>query len=272
MDEKSGTRAEAIRSRHEFASAIVESAAAVALAFFQERESLAVEVKGLQDWVSNADKSVEDKLRSDLAKAYPNDAIIGEEHGESTGTSGFVWVIDPIDGTTNFVNGTPGWCVVLACVHGDRTVSGVICDPLSKETYAAIRGEGATLNGRSILASAASGLNQGTVGVGHSTRVAVESTLALLSALLQRQGMFRRGGSGALDLAYVAAGRLLGYAEPHMNAWDCLAAILLIEEAGGQVQSFDMDTMLAQGGSVVAACPGVFEQLVDMTDAAYDIA
>lgn len=271
MDEESGATAEAIRSRHEFASAIVKSAASVALAFFQERESLAVEAKGLQDWVSNADKSVEDKLRSDLARAYPDDAVVGEEHGKSTGTSGFVWVIDPIDGTTNFVNGTPGWCVVLACVFGDQTVSCVICDPVAKESYAAIRGGGAMLNGKSIRASAALALSQGTVGVGHSARVTAESTLALLTDLLHRQGMFRRGGSGALDLAYVAAGRLLGYAEPHMNAWDCLAAILLIEEAGGEVQFFDMDTMLAQGGRVVAACPGVFEQLVGMTDAAYDI-
>lgn len=272
MNDEADVPTDAVRSRHEFACAIVESAAEVALAFFRERDSLAIEVKGLQDWVSNADKSVEDRLRADLSKAYPDDAIVGEEHGESTGRSGFVWVIDPIDGTTNFVNGMPGWCVVLACVQDDNSVSCVICDPVAKETYAAIRGEGAMLNGKPIHVSAAQALNQGTVGVGHSTRVAAESTLALLTTLLHQQGLFRRGGSGALDLAYVAAGRLLGYAEPHMNAWDCLAAILLIEEAGGQVQPFAMDMMLAQGGRVVVACPGVFEQLVDMTDAAYDVA
>jgi len=271
MDKDPSASSAAIRARHEFASAIVGSAADVALNFFHERETLAVEVKGLQDWVSNADKSVEDKLRSDLGKAYPDDAIVGEEHGQSAGTSGFVWVIDPIDGTTNFVNGTPGWCVVLACVHAGKTVSAVICDPVSKETYAAIKGEGATLNGKPIHTSSAVTLDQGTVGVGHSTRVSAESTLALLTDLLHRHGLFRRGGSGALDLAYVAAGRLLGYAEPHMNAWDCLAAILLIEESGGRVQPFAMDTMMADGGRVVAACPGIFEQLLDMTDAAYGI-
>lgn len=261
-----------ISSRHEYAASIVKAAADMALAFFRERESLNIEVKGLQDWVSNADKSVEDQLRSDLGKAYPDDAIVGEEHGQSSGTTGFVWVIDPIDGTTNFVNGTPGWCVVLACVYRGQTLSAVICDPVSDETYAAVKGEGATLNGKPITASSSNSLGQGTLGVGHSARVPAQSTMALLTALLDQQGLFRRGGSGALDLAYVAAGRLLGYAEPHMNAWDCLAALLLIEESGGLVQSFDMDTMLAAGGRVVVACPGVFEQLVDMTDAAYDVA
>ncbi|MFK7853165.1 MAG: inositol monophosphatase [Granulosicoccus sp.] len=265
----SPSEAALVKTRHEFACNIVASSAELALSFFQERESLDIEVKGLQDWVSNADKSVEDAIRLELGKVYPDDAIVGEEHGQSQGTSGFVWVIDPIDGTTNFVSGTPGWCVVLACLYQGVTVSAVICDPVSNETYKAVKGEGATLNGKPISASSATALDQGTLGVGHSVRVSAASTVALLSDLLQRQGLFRRGGSGALDLSYVAAGRLLGFAEPHMNAWDCLAAILLIEEAGAQVQEFDMDTMLASGGSVVAACPGVYKQLVEMCDAAY---
>ena len=259
-----------IASRHQYACRVVPAAAALALRFFKGRDALNVESKGLQDWVSNADKSVEDSLRADLAKAFPDDSIVGEEHGYSEGSTGVVWVIDPIDGTSNFVNGTPGWCVVLACVFQDETVSAVICDPVSDETYAAAKGEGASLNGQPIHVSSVQSLDQGTVAVGHSTRVAAQPTLSLLSTLLERQGLFRRGGSGALDLAYVAAGRLLGYAEPHMNAWDCLAALLLIEESGGCIESFSMDAMLKDGGRVIAACPGVFDQLVAMSDAAYD--
>lgn len=257
-----------IESRHALAVSLVEAAAQTALGFFKDRDSLNIEVKGLQDWVSNADKSVEDELRAALAQAYPYDAIVGEEHGAAMGSSGFTWVIDPIDGTTNFVNGTPGWCVVLACVHNSQTVSAVVCDPVSQETYVAARGHGASLNGRSLQVSAATRLDQGTLGVGHSTRISPEGTIKLLEQLLNRQGLFRRGGSGALDLAYVAAGRLIGFVEPHMNAWDCLAAMLLIEEAGGRVEPFDMPGMIAHGGRAVTACPGVYDEVLSMMNEA----
>ncbi len=254
-----------------FAHAIVmtEQAAQSALVLFRERDKLAIEQKGLQDWVSNADKVVELELRAAIADAFPDDAIIGEEHDTVEGISGFTWVIDPIDGTTNFVNGTPGWCVVLACVHNDQCVSSVICDPVCNETFTAIRGGGTKLNGQHIQASSVTQLNEGTLGVGHSTRIPAEGTLALLSALLEHDGMFRRSGSGALDLAYVAAGRLIGFTEPHMNAWDCIAALLMIEESGGSVEPFNMKSMLNNGGRVVAACEGVYAQVREMATQAY---
>ena len=258
-----------IESRHEFARDIVAGAAQAALGLFHDRDNLDIEVKGLQDWVSNADKSVEKQLRAALMDTYPDDSIVGEEHGTVAGTSGFTWVIDPIDGTTNFVNGTPGWCVVLACVQNDQTVCAVICDPVSKETFTGVRGQGAAVNGRPLKAHAATSFSDGTLGVGHSNRVPVEPTLALLTQLLHRQGMFRRGGSGALDLAYVAAGRLIGYVEPHMNAWDCLASLLFIEEAGGIVEPFDMQSMLARGGRVVTAAPGVYNEVASLVEATY---
>jgi len=248
----------------------VATAAQHALDLFREGDSLDIEVKGLQDWVSNADKSVEDLIRAALGKAFPDDSIVGEEHANKQGSSAFTWVIDPIDGTTNFVNSTPGWCVVLACVQDGETVIAAICDPIPKETYTAIKGQGAKLNGVAIHCSPLDSLDKGTLGVGHSPRVPPNQTIRVIDALLQANGMFRRSGSGALDLAYVAAGRLIGYVEPHMNAWDCLASMLLIEEAGGSVEPFDMATMIASGGRVIVAGPNVYEEVRQMAVTAYE--
>ena len=258
-----------LQARHTASVHIVEQAAEKAWSLFKDKDALNIEVKGLQDWVSNADKSVEDQIRAELSQAFPNDGIVGEEHGNVVGTSGYTWVIDPIDGTSNFVTGTPGWCVVLACVLDGQTVSAAICDPIAGETFTAVKGQGARLNGKAIQCSPVTAIDQGTLGLGHSTRVPADSTVNLLTALLNADGLFRRSGSGALDLAYVSAGRLIGFVEPHMNAWDCIAALLLIEEAGGQYEAYDMDTMLAKGGRVITACAGVYDEIHAMTDKAY---
>jgi myo-inositol-1(or 4)-monophosphatase len=258
------------QQRHDAALSIVAEAAEHALELFREGDLLDIEVKGLQDWVSNADKSVEDLIRAALGEAFPNDSIVGEEHANKQGSSSFTWVIDPIDGTTNFVNSTPGWCVVLACVENDQTVIAAVCDPIPKEMYTAIRGQGAKLNGVPIHCSVLDSLDKGTLGVGHSTRVPAGQTIRMVDALLSANGLFRRSGSGALDLAYVAAGRLLGYVEPHMNAWDCLASMLLIEEAGGTVEPFDMPTMLVSGGRVIVAGPNIYKEVQQMAVAAYE--
>ncbi len=261
--------AEELQHRHTESIHIVEKAAALALSLFKDKDKLDIEIKGLQDWVSNADKSVEDQIRAALGELFPNDAIVGEEHDNVTGTSGYTWVIDPIDGTTNFVNSTPGWCVVLACVYNGVTVSAAICDPIPVEMYTAMKGSGAKLNGKPMQCSPVDAIEKGTLGVGHSTRVPAQQTLSLLDALLNANGLFRRSGSGALDLSYVAAGRLIGFVEPHMNAWDCLAALLLIEEAGGKVEPFDMDVMIAQGGRVITAGAGVYDTVHAMAADAY---
>ena len=259
------------QERHDAALSIVTKAAEHALELFRGRDALNIEVKGLQDWVSNADKSVEDLIRAALGEAFPEDSIIGEEHANKQGTSSFTWVIDPIDGTTNFVNRTPGWCVVLACIENDQTVVAAIRDPIPNETYSAIKGQGAKLNGEPIHCSSLDALDKGTLGVGHSTRVPPDQTTRVIDALLKANGLFRRSGSGALDLAYVAAGRLIGFVEPHMNAWDCLASMLLIEEAGGVVEPFEMATMLPSGGRVIVAGPNVYKQVQKIAVSAYEL-
>ena len=258
-----------ILARHERAGEIVLAAGGTALAHFRARDALAIEPKGLQDWVSEADRDVEREIRAALLADFPDDGILGEEGGRVAGGSGFTWVIDPIDGTTNFLVGDPAWCVVLAGLDGDSTVVAHVVAPVVGERFAARLGHGATLDGQPIAASTVTSLAEGSLGVGHSTRVGAKATITLLDALLDAGGLFRRSGSGALDLAGVAAGRLIGYCEPHMNAWDCLASVLLIEEAGGRVQPFAMATMLVRGGRVVAAAPGVHDAVVALCDRAY---
>ena len=255
--------------RYDAAISIAETAAATALEHFRNHDQLAIEVKGEQDWVSNADRDVETQIRSALSELFPKDGVIGEEHGRIESQSGYTWIIDPIDGTTNFVNSLPGWCVVIACVHANVTVLGVICDPISEETYSVCCGQATTLNGKNVSAASAQSLTSGSIAVGHSMRVPPAGTLAVLHSLLAKGGMFYRNGSGALMLAYVAAGRLLGYCEPHMNSWDCLAGLMMIESAGGKVRPFNSNKMLATGERVVAGGPGIYSEFLTITNDAY---
>jgi len=253
----------------ERAQAITREAGELALGFFRQQDSLRVDRKGHQDFVSQADREVEVLVRQRLAEAFPGDGIVGEEHAPTPGSTGFTWVIDPIDGTTNFINGIPAWTVVLAGVSGGQTQIGITHDPIHQETFVAIRGGGATLNGQPLQVPTGLGLRDGSIGVGFSNRVPTDGVANLVRAILDEGGVFSRNASGALALAYVAAGRLLGYSEEHMNAWDCLAGQLLVAEAGGNIEAQDADEMINHGGRVVVGVPGVFDDLVRVSDRAF---
>lgn len=255
--------------RMAFAERLCQAAGQVGLDYFHNRGALQVDRKGAQDWVSEADREVEVFIRDKIAERYPADGIVGEEHAPRLGQSGFDWVIDPIDGTTNFITGIPAWTVVLAGVARGQTQVGVIHDPNSKETFSAKRGGGAMLNGAPIQIASGVALDSGTVAVGYSNRVTAENVLPLISALVEDGAMFHRNASGALSLAYVAAGRLLGYLEEHMNAWDCLAGQLMVAEAGGRVEAQDAGAMIRNGGRVIAGSPDVFDRFLAIADAAW---
>ncbi|MEO1027057.1 MAG: inositol monophosphatase family protein [Pseudomonadota bacterium] len=257
------------QERFQTAQEVCNLAGQEALRFFSDTVALKVDVKGKQDWVSEADVAVETFVRDLLERAWLSDGIIGEEHDPKTGESGFKWVIDPIDGTTNFINGIPAWTVVLAGVANGQTEIAAIYDPSADEMFAALRAQGATLNGHPITTARGVGLAEGSVGVGYSNRVETMNVLPVVEKLLQRGTMFHRNASGALSLAYVAAGRLLGYVEEHMNAWDCLAGQLLVKEAGGGVETQDADEMIAHGGRVVVGCADVFDDLLGIADASW---
>ncbi|MGB0798105.1 MAG: inositol monophosphatase family protein, partial [Planktomarina sp.] len=241
-----------MKHRSDAALQISKSGGALALNYFRELGSLEIVDKGLQDFVTVADQNVELHVRNLIEEAFPNDGIVGEEHAPKIGTSGYQWIIDPIDGTSNFINAMPAWTVVIAVVQDDATQIGVIHDPVHDETFHAIKGEGATLNGEALQTPTNATFNRGSVSTGYCNRVSKTAQIKVIEAILERDGVFHRNGSGALSLAYVAAGRLIGYIEEHMNAWDCIAGQLIIAEAGGCVEDQPVQDMIANGGRVVA--------------------
>ena len=245
---------------------ICKEAGRLGLDYFRNRGALTIDSKGHQDWVTEADRNVELLIREKLEAEWPEDGIVGEEHAPTTGQSGFRWVIDPIDGTANFVAGIPTWCIVLAGVADGETKIGIIHDPNYDETFIATRGGGATLNGNPLNMNPDLEIQHGTVAIGFSNRVSNEDTVSSVAALLAHKSRFSRNASGAISLAYVAAGRFTGYFEPHMNAWDCLAGQLLIEEAGGKLEDQNADNMIADGGRVIAGAPKVFDTLVKIAE------
>ncbi|WP_319545626.1 inositol monophosphatase [Ruegeria conchae] len=258
-----------LSERKEFAVMTCQEAGKVAAEYFANRDALLVDQKGAQDWVSEADRNVETFIRDKIRDAWPEDGVFGEEHGASKGTSGFDWVIDPIDGTTNFVNGIPAWTIVLAGVSNAQTQIGVIRDPNVDESYVAVRGGGATLNNAPMRVASGVALEEGTVAVGYSNRIEARHVVPIIADLIEHGAMFHRNASGALSLAYVAAGRLLGYVEEHMNAWDCLAGQLMIAEAGGRIEDQDADAMIRNGGRVIAGTPDVFDTLREIAERAW---
>jgi myo-inositol-1(or 4)-monophosphatase len=259
-----------LNSRLNFAKDTARAAGEKALVFFGAIGDLVVEQKSAQDLVSNADKDVETFIRAKISEQFPDDGIVGEEHDNLAGTSGYTWVIDPIDGTANFLTAIPAWCVVLACVHEDQTKIGVVFEPSNNEMFWSAKGEGAYLNNTKMAVAKTTGLDVGSTGVGMNGRTETDLIVKFIEALVSRGGIFYRNASGALMLSYVAAGRLIGYSEPHMNAWDCLAGQLLIAEAGGKNENQSANAMLDKGGRVVTGSPDVFDELVEMSNAAFD--
>jgi len=258
-----------IQARYDTARDIADKAGVEALRYFRAFESLKIDKKGHQNLVSEGDRNVELLVRAEIAAAFPDDGIVGEEHDSAEGTSGFVWVIDPIDGTANFVRGIPVWCVAIAVVRGPETVVGVIHDPVHDEMHHAMQGGGAFINDAAISVAADADITDGSVGVGFSGRTKIDGIQKAIAGIMVSGGVLHRNASGALSLAYVACGKLLGYIEEHMNAWDCLAGQLIVAEAGGVVEDRGASAMVANGGRVIAGAPGVWDDILRIADEAY---
>jgi myo-inositol-1(or 4)-monophosphatase len=244
------------------AQAVAREAGARARRRFLDR-SFAIGFKGPQDYLTEVDGETEAFIAERLAKVFPTDGFIGEEsHARPAGADGAVWVVDPIDGTANFARGVPHFCVSIACVADSRVEVGVIYNPMIDELFAARRGGGARLNGESISPSNALSLAQCSVEVGWNSRAGFAQYVDLLRRVASTGASPSRTGSGALAIAYVAAGRLDGFVEHHINAWDCLAGILLVSEAGGYVSDFLTGDGLTKGNALVASAPGVRDALI----------
>jgi myo-inositol-1(or 4)-monophosphatase len=256
-----------LMSRYLTAQAIALEAGRLARRFLMDPANLRVEQKGPQDFVSDADRAVEDLIAGLLSGAFPDDAMVGEEgHGAAeAATAEALWVVDPIDGTANFVRDLPDWCVSIGLLYHGRPALGVIYVPMVDELYTACRGHGAFCNGRPIRVSAQTAIDGATIGLDYSVSTPSAAHRAHIEAIHAEGGEYRRNGSVAVSLTRVASGRLDGFVELELNAWDVLAGIVLVQEAGGWTNDFLASDGLNRGNPMIAATPGIRDRLLAIT-------
>ena len=232
----------------------------------RDLDRLVVTAKGPKDFVSEIDHAAEAAIVDTLRATYPDHAILAEE-GTAEGAnaaSEHLWIIDPLDGTTNFLHGLPQYCVSIALQHKGQLTQAVIYDPVRNDLFTATRGRGAFLNDHRLRVSRRQHLKDCLVGTGFPFRdgADLETYLAMMRAMMQQTAGLRRPGSAALDLAYVAAGYYDAFWEIGLNPWDVAAGSLLIVEAGGLVGDLAGESGYLHGGQIVAANPRIFAQMV----------
>jgi myo-inositol-1(or 4)-monophosphatase len=228
-------------------------------------DHLTIASKERNDFVSEADRQAEAEIIAVIRKAYPGHGILAEESGSQRGDNDeFQWIIDPLDGTTNFLHGFPQFAVSIALKHKGRLEQAVVYDPLRQELFTASRGSGAFLDNRRIRVSRQTALTGALLGTGfpYKNQQHLDAYLNMFRALIVDTAGIRRPGSAALDLAYVAAGRLDGFWEIGLNAWDMAAGVLLIHEAGGLVGDLAGGHSYLENGNIVAATPKLFPAML----------
>ncbi len=233
-----------------------------------QTDLLTVHSKSPNDFVTEVDRAAEAAIVEVLRDAYPQHGILAEESGES-GTSEFQWIIDPLDGTTNFIHGFPQYAISIALARNGVLEQAVVYDPTRNELFTASRGGGAFLNDRRIRVSKRVRLGESLIGTGFPYREFehIDAYLATFRELTQKCAGIRRPGAAALDLAYVACARLDGFWEFGLKPWDMAAGALLIQEAGGLVSDLAGDADFMVSGNVVAGSPKVFAQLLSVVQA-----
>ena len=227
--------------------------------------ALVVSEKGRNDFVSEVDRAAEQVLIAAIRKAYPSHGFLAEESGATEGDD-YTWVIDPLDGTTNFLHGFPQFAVSVACRHRGRAEVGVVFDPMRGELFTAERGGGTQLDGRRLRVSQRLGLEGALIGSGfpyRENRRWLKSYLAMLESVMQQTAGVRRPGAASLDLAYVAAGRLDAFWEFGLSPWDTAAGNLLVTEAGGLVGNL-AGGEYADGGHLLVGSPKVYAALAEL--------
>lgn len=230
----------------------------------QRMDTVKISEKNPNDFVTEVDLRVEQEITNIIRKAYPSHSILGEEMGEQKGDD-YQWIIDPIDGTRNFIHGFPHFAVSIAISYKGKIEHGVIYDPIRQELFTATRGKGAHLNERRIRVSKRKELELSLLGTGHAFRHLTETTLLsarLLNQVLPQCADIRRAGAATLDLAYVACGRLDGFWELGLKIWDIASGVLLVKEAGGLVSDPAGGEDYLKTGNVVAANPILLRQLL----------
>lgn len=235
----------AVRAARQAGSLIMRS--------LQHVDHLEITAKGLNDFVTDVDRLAEQEIINTIKKSYPEHAIMAEESGE-TGQNDVVWIIDPLDGTTNYLHGFPHYCVSIGVMVKGRIDHAVVFDPMRDELFTASRGEGAKLNDRRLRVTKRKDLNGALIATGFPFKYPqhIDAYMQMFAAVFPKVADIRRAGSAALDLAYVAAGRVDGYWEIGLENWDLAAGKLLVEEAGGSVTNFTGGDKVLDKGHVVA--------------------
>jgi len=224
---------------------------------------LTVQHKSLNDLVSEVDRAAEEAIIDTLKSAYPDHAILAEESGAS-GDSDHVWIIDPLDGTTNFLHGFPVYCVSIAMTLKGVLTHGVIYDPSRNDLFTATRGSGAFLNDRRLRVSKREKLIDGLLATGFPFRIQehTDAYVGMMKEFMHKTAGIRRPGAAALDLANVAAGRMDGFWEIGLSPWDMAAGALMVQEAGGLVGDLQGNDGYLEKGMIVAANPKIFPQML----------
>jgi len=229
-------------------------------------DKLKVEQKGFNDFVSDADRAAEKAVIETIHKHYPDHAILAEESGAS-GDSDTVWIIDPLDGTTNFLHGFPVFAVSVGVQQKGRMEHAVVYDPLRQELFTASRGAGAQLDGRRVRISGQATLAHALIGTGFPFRQAdleLGAYMAMLEKGIRNTAGVRRAGAAALDLCYVAAGRLDAFFETGLAPWDLAAGSLIIREAGGIISGLDGSENFMESGHVLCGTPKIYAQFAKL--------
>ena len=235
---------------------------------FREVENLQVSMKGAGDFVSRADIAAEKIVRDELMAARPTYGFVGEEGGATEGEDPTRrWIVDPLDGTTNFLHGLPHWAVSIALEHKGQIVAGVVYDPAKDEMFYAEKGAGAWLNdSKRLRVSGRSAMIEAVfaTGIPFAAKATLPAMLKDLAAVMPACAGVRRFGSAALDLAYVAAGRYDGYWERELSVWDVAAGLLIVREAGGFVEGIRPDQDPLESGSILCANGQLFDPLAKL--------
>jgi myo-inositol-1(or 4)-monophosphatase len=251
-------------ARRRTAETIARRAGEVARRHFRDLGALEVETKGRQDYVSRADREVEQVIREALAREFPGEGFLGEETGGEIAEP--MWVVDPIDGTTNFLRGIPMFAISMAWVAEGRTQVGVVYEPATDKMYSATSDGPATLDGRPLSVRPCPGLEEAIVAFGYSERSGREPFLERFPRVLRAHAEFRRLGAATIGLVSVAAGQTDAFFQLHLSPWDVLAGLLIVERAGGVTKDFLARDGLRKGNVTFCAAPGIAEDLAQLLE------
>ena len=264
-----GSSSNGVEERYDFARDLARQVGREALRFWNEKgvDGLGTQAKGLQDFVTEADKAAEQTIRSEIERNFPGDGFIGEETGGTPGPAGY-WVVDPIDGTANYLRGLRHWGVCIAYVSGGQVQIGIVHDSPTDRLYHARLGHGAFCDGQAVKVSATTDPHTAMGILGHSRRTPIDAYLSQIRALYDAGVEHRKIGSAAIGIVRVAEGVADYYYEAYLNSWDALAAVLIVQEAGGVAKAPPIDQFIADGGEVFCATPALSDLLIDLLTSA----